>query len=119
MLYTSMTKGLALLESLVHTPPGSQPKNLVLITLRLPPRTIKSLSIRSLPKGWNTLNVSPLTQLIGDDFLAEGQSLGLKVPSVILPGDFNVVIDPKHPLAKRIEVLEVIDLPVDPRLVKS
>lgn len=118
MLYTSLTKGLALLESLVHTPAGAQPKDLVLITLRLPPRAARTLSLRKLSASWDTLTISNVTQRLGDDFLAKGDSLGLKVPSVILQGDFNVIINPAHPLAKRIEILEIIDLPVDPRLVR-
>jgi RES domain-containing protein len=118
MLYTSATMGLALLESLVHAPAGAQPRHLVLITLKLPARSVRSLSARKLPKDWNSLTIPLSTQQIGDDFLHAGEHLALKVPSVILPGDHNLIVNPTHRSAALIEIISIIDLPVDPRLIK-
>jgi RES domain-containing protein len=117
MLYTSLTKSLALLESLVHTPSGAQPRDLVLIILRLPPKSVATLAPRQLPKDWDTFAVAASTQQIGDNFFMDAKHLALKVPSVIVPGEFNVIINPLHSKTKQIEIVEIVDLPVDPRLV--
>jgi RES domain-containing protein len=115
LIYTSATRSLALLEILAHA--TIAPADLVIITIKLPPRLrITSLDESSLPKDWNRVPPSRNSKRIGDRFCAEGSSLALIVPSIIVPGEQNVLLNPNHPHASKIEIVSADKLPIDARL---
>ncbi len=115
MIYAARSPALALLEVLAHA--TILPSNQVLVTLRLPSRVhIGKLGINKLPAGWNSLPSSATSQQIGDLFLREGQFLAIRVPSVILPEEENILINPRHASAKEIVIVSIENLPIDPRL---
>ncbi|MEX2575899.1 MAG: RES family NAD+ phosphorylase [Halofilum sp. (in: g-proteobacteria)] len=41
---------------------------------------------------------------IGADWLAKGSSLLLRVPSVVIPQSYNILINPRHPDMKQVQV---------------
>jgi RES domain-containing protein len=53
---------------------------------------------------------------IGDAWLAEEQSSTLRVPSVLIPHAWNVLLNPRHPDAAQAEMREVEAFSFDPRL---
>jgi len=55
------------------------------------------------------------TQFIGDDFVKDNEAAVLKVPSCIVPPEYNYLINPNHPDAKRITVLSQKHLTFDKR----
>lgn len=119
-LYVAQSRALALLESLVHAAPGARPANLKLVSLRLPDgRGIGRISERALPAGWDRPVPLPSTQTIGDTFLREGKRLALRVPSALVRGEFNLLINPRHSDARFIEIISIEDFPIDPRLTQG
>jgi RES domain-containing protein len=56
------------------------------------------------------------TQYIGTTFLKAKQLLFLKVPSIIVPEENNIVINPKHEAFKEIQVVTSQKFDVDKRL---
>jgi hypothetical protein len=58
-----------------------------------------------LPPDWNRKPVPPdwhapplkATQLIGNDWVKRSVSLLLRVPSAIVPGEYNFLMNPAHP----------------------
>jgi RES domain-containing protein len=52
----------------------------------------------------------------GDRWLAERRALALRVPSVIVPQERNVLLDPLHPQAAGIRILAQIEFRFDPRM---
>ena len=96
VLYTSVTKSLSLLEVLVHLPYGITPKDLVLISLSISLDTKDIFLPSELPDNWKQIPPSRQTREIGDQWLNERGFLALQVPSVILPGEHNILLNPVH-----------------------
>jgi RES domain-containing protein len=53
---------------------------------------------------------------IGDAWLKEAQSASLRVPSVLVPHAWNILLNPRHPDAARSSVRDVEPFGFDPRL---
>jgi RES domain-containing protein len=53
---------------------------------------------------------------VGSAWLASGDSLGLDVPSVLLPRSRNLVLNPKHPRMDEVTIEVVAAVPFDMRL---
>lgn len=94
MAYASSHRSLAVLEMLVHTRPSSIPQDLVFIPIEIPDRLIRAIA--SPPGGWDALPWSASARKLGDTWLKDGSSLGLRVPSIVLPAEFNVLLNPLH-----------------------
>ena len=53
----------------------------------------------------------------GDRWLDERRALALRVPSVIVPQESNVLLNPLHRQAAGIRILEPIEFRFDPRML--
>lgn len=93
--YTSTSRPLAVLEMLVHVTRESVPEDVVLIPVDVPAALITELD--SPPKSWNALPWSEPGRRAGDKWALEKRSLALLVPSVVLPAERNLLINPLHP----------------------
>lgn len=117
MLYTSESRALALVELAVHLPLVLQPVEYYLISLEIP-TSVKSgiLSMKELPHDWFCNSYVDRTQQIGDQFIQQNKLLILKVPSAVVQGDYNILINPNHPAIKKIKILSVEPFSFDERL---
>ena len=81
------------------------------------PDDILILEVRTkdLPSGWDSKPPTLITQIIGDDFVAQGEAAVLKVPSSIIPQESNYLINPSHTDAKRIKVKSTSPMVFDTR----
>ena len=117
MLYTASSRALAVLETLVYLN-GKLPKkgDFVMLTFRLPAATPLEYTKTILKQNGNVS--SPVNQLqqLGSDFIAEGKHLYCLVPSVVVPEERNVIINPAHALAKQIVIVEQRTFSFDGRL---
>jgi RES domain-containing protein len=52
------------------------------------------LDLSSLPRNWKADPVPPRVQAIGDDWVAGGHSAVLRVPSALVPGESNFLLNP-------------------------
>ncbi|NOT55015.1 MAG: RES family NAD+ phosphorylase [Deltaproteobacteria bacterium] len=68
-----------------------------------------------LPQGWQS-DVS-VTPHLGDTWLQSKRTALLEVPSVLVPETFNILLNPLHPDAARIQIVAVVEHPFDPRLL--
>jgi len=57
------------------------------------------------------------TRATADAWLAQGSTALLAVPSAIVPETFNVLLNPAHPDAVRIIIVQATDQVIDPRLL--
>lgn len=97
VIYTSETRALCSTEVAVHTPLGNMPLDYVITSIEIPDSIrIKELSKKELPADWKMLPHSHSTQQIGDQFVSEKKHLVLKVPSAVVQGEFNYLINPRH-----------------------
>lgn len=118
-VYTSGSLSLALLEILVQTNDRSSLKKKILFRADIPAELINTLSLDQLSEKWNTLPVLKDSQLYGDRWINERLLPVLRVPSVVVPQEFNYVINPMHDLFRMIEITKAQPLPVDPRFYET
>ena len=120
MVYTSESRALCTTEIAVHSPLGNIPADYYLVTIEIPDSaSILELKPIDLPKDWKALPHSNSTQLIGDKFLADGKFLVLKVPSVVVQGDFNYLLNPSHKLMSKVKIINTELFEFGERLFKK
>jgi RES domain-containing protein len=90
MLYCSATLSLACLEVLVHLGPDQIPPDYVYSSAEV---TIREEAAQF--RG--ELGDEGATQRFGHSWAASRKSLALPVPSVLIPVEFNVLLNPVHP----------------------
>jgi RES domain-containing protein len=115
VLYASLTPSLALLENIVHM--ASIPiEDYCLAKYMVPDDKIKTIKITDLPSDWSSYP-SPLhLKIVGDQFVLDNIFLAIKLPSVIMPEENNILINPRHPDFKRIKNESTRRIPIDVRL---
>jgi RES domain-containing protein len=99
VVYTSEHASLAAWEKLVHvTSLENMPENLLLIKIEIPEISkIQTVPRRVLVQGWDGFPFVPETIDYGTSFLRSMEFLVLKVPSVVIPEEFNIILNPNHP----------------------
>lgn len=116
VIYTSSSRALAMAEVLVHLNTDMIPNDFVMLSIDVPNGiSVGQLNDEALPNQWSSFSKIYMTQKIGDEFIQENKNCVFKVPSVVVPGDFNFLINPLHFDFKRIKVLESIEFPFDTR----
>src|ERR1041385_9249962 len=115
VVYTSSSRSLATLESLVHLNPPMTFKY-VAIRIKFDDALVEIFPVRNLPPGWRTEPPQPATKAIGDAWVRAARSVLLAVPSVIT-GDTNYLLNPGHRDFKMISVGKPEPFAFDPRLL--
>jgi RES domain-containing protein len=96
MSFAAESQSLAMLEYLVHATSEAYFEDVVLAIAELDDRYIGALDVDTLPADWRSFPPAHGTQRIGDEWLAAGTSVALRVPSAIVPRERNVLINPAH-----------------------
>ncbi|MFN8343679.1 MAG: RES family NAD+ phosphorylase [Spirosomataceae bacterium] len=117
VLYTSGSRALATLEVLVHIPAFYVPSDYVLSTLWIPDDSIQHLNPELLPDRWQDLTPNENLRTLADAWLKSTACLTLKVPSAIVAGEFNYLINPLHPIFAEVKLLRREAYRFDPRLI--
>lgn len=118
VLYTAGTRALALVEVLVHTTNAFLPLNYQLITIYIPDDSILTIPTKSLPEDWNNIEPSESTSKISTAWLNANEYLSLRVPSVVVEGEYNFLINPLHADFSKVKMLRMEDFNFDNRLLK-
>jgi RES domain-containing protein len=71
-----------------------------------------------LVEGWHVSPPTPASQVVGNRWLTEGDTPVLRVPSVVVPREFNFVLNPVHPDFVRLRIGQPEALAIDPRLAR-
>ncbi len=117
IVYTSESRALALAEVVVHLSAAALPQDYVMLEIEVPiTQQIRQVKESDLPLNWNAFPHILDTQKVGDDFVRHQKDLILKVPSAVVHGEHNYLLNPIHPLFKKVKILSVRDFPVDKRL---
>ncbi len=117
LVYTAESRALATLEVAVHLDLSEDlPKDRHYVEIHIPDDIeILELKHRDLPVNWYSKPPILETQFLGDDFVTDNEAAVLKVPSSIVPPEFNYLINPNHPDSKRITVVSTEPLKLDKR----
>lgn len=121
LVYTAESRALATLEVAVHLDfLEDLPTDRFYVEIEIPNDIeILELSINQLPENWDSKPPILETQFIGDDFVSQKNAAVLKVPSAIVPAEFNYLINPNHADARKIKVISTQKLQFDNRLMQK
>lgn len=92
-VYTSGTRSLALLETLVHLDASGPLPAFSFVTLEIAAEDIDELPTDAFARRDDLAQ----TRALGDRWLRQARRLALAVPSVIVPQEFNYIVNPAHP----------------------
>ncbi len=115
VVYTSASLSLSLVEVLAHLPSGLLPAYSA-IPVAFEETLVSRLDARRLPARWKDEPAPPETKALGDAWVASRTSAVLRVPSVIVPNEFNYLLNPAHPEFARLEIGAAMPFPFDARL---
>lgn len=119
-LYTSENKSLAILEVLANTPLAILRADFSILTLEITGSfSTDEYALKDLPAGWDTYPVPISITRMGDRWLTSGKTLLLKVPSVIVPSEYNVIINPTHHDFNKIKITATEKLVIDKRIEEN
>jgi RES domain-containing protein len=112
--YTATSRALAALEMLVHVTRETVPLDMVFVPVDVPDALVREAI--GLPRDWADLPWGPNARRFGDRWVAEGRSLGLLGPSVIVPAERNLLINPRHRAFGRVRIGRAEPFAFDRRL---
>jgi RES domain-containing protein len=116
VVYFSESRSLALLEYLVHFDDYHLlPSDLVIMTLKMPSSThIIAVDPMELAADWKeSVNV---TRAIGTKFLKNNEAPVLSVPTAIVPGEYNFVVNPLNQESTAFKIIKTEPFLLDSRI---
>jgi len=117
-LYTSESRALAMLELLVHFNSRAAIRNVYrFAVIEIDENRITGIPARLLPEDLYSYNNEYLWK-ITDTYFLEKNCLAIRVPSVIIGKEYNVILNPEHEDFPIIKIKEVEIATIDPRLAK-
>lgn len=118
-VYCSENVALALLEYYVHSENiAVLPKKILVAEIHIPDDFVIT-ELDKLPKDWNQFPYSVKTPEIFSKLAKNRDFFALKVPSSLVPLEYNFVLNPLYKNFGQVEVLEFLELPIDERLKSS
>ena len=121
VLYTSTSPALAMAEVMAHRlGQGYLTAGYSLITFEVPD-SIACQEIRrsELPDDWRLFSSYAVSQPLGSTWFRKQQTLLLRVPSAVVPGDTNVVVNAMHPDYALLQEQGREPFPFDERFIEA
>jgi len=116
IVYAADSIALATLETVHYLSSGGLPFNRYLVRIDIPDTVWAVRQILDpLPGGWDAVPAGMASRQAGDAWVASGATALLLVPSVIVPDEYNVLINPQHADAGAIVATTLRRWNYDPR----
>ena len=122
MVYAASSRALACLETVVHLNSSGLPLNRYLVEIAVPEElyvAAQATGLAAYPVGWDAEPAGQASIEIGTGWANRNSSAILLVPSVIVPEEHNLLINPAHPEAHRMTARKVRKWLYDPRMVRK
>jgi RES domain-containing protein len=119
LIYTAQSQSLAVLEMLVHLDSPELLKHFVLFEVTVPSSVVEVLDVTRLLPGWKANPIPEDVQEIGDDWMRHRRSAALRVPSTLVPSEYNFLLNPAHPDFRKLHMGKAIPFAFDARLVRG
>ncbi|MET3980709.1 RES domain-containing protein [Mucilaginibacter sp. UYP25] len=117
MVYLASSRALAVLEVLVHLPPLLLPDNFCIAEIEAPEHSILTLDVKALPANWQDASSPAELKTLGNQFIKETNYLMMKVPSSVVPEEYNYLLNPWHPDIKKVSIVSTHPFSFDDRLL--
>jgi RES domain-containing protein len=106
VLYTAPTIAIAVLETAAHIDDAGLPLNRFLVRIDIPKAVWEKreeVDLSALPATWLAIPAGRGSAKFGSEWIASARSPILLVPSVIVPEEMVALVNPLHPMAKRMK----------------
>jgi RES domain-containing protein len=118
VIYTSETRALAALEFYVHLNRTAVLPGFCVVSLKISDgASRKEIALSDLPKDWRSYPAPAELAAMGLDWARSGESLLLRVPSAVMPPEWNILINPAHPEMRNVKIMEVENDVFDRRMM--
>lgn len=118
VIYTSESRALAALELFVHLSRTVIPPSFSLASIEIPDTaSMKKITPEELPRNWRTYPAPIKLASLGASWIQSKETLLLRVPSVIMPPEGNILINPAHPQMTGVRIIKVETYSPDSRLM--
>jgi len=115
-VYTSQSRALALLEYSVNIGLDFIIPKLSFTVIEIQDNLIEVIPMESLPNNWKSIPASSSTKTFGSDKLIQSSFPIIRVPSVIIPEEFNFIINPTNIDPSAIKIVAVEEYQYDYRI---
>ena len=120
VVYCSESRALAALEQLVHLHRNRLPPNFVCFGVEVPEDLdIREVQTPELPTEWRLQPGPQELRDIGTQWAEQGETAVLRVPSAVVPGEHNFLLNPRHPDFSRLTISDPEPFEFDVRLLRS
>ena len=107
IIYTAANRSLAIAEVFVHLTAATLPVDFYMLTIYIPDDvSMIKMSSSQLPFEWNRFPHPSSTQQIGNTFIRAAKHSVLQIPSAVIAGDFNYLINPNHAEFSKVHIIE-------------
>lgn len=118
-VYLADHPALAALETFVHLKSAATKIKFLMFRIEIPDDVaVLELSVASLPAGWRDEPATVETMALGQRWIRKGRSAILKVPSVLIPAASNLILNPLHADAAKVQIGRGENFSFDPRMWK-
>lgn len=115
-IYTSESRALAVLEYTVNISIEDIPGSLCITAIEIPDTGIYEVNVADLPRNWKKSPPPASTKDLGSQILKTSIAPIIKIPSVIIPQEFNYILNPKSTGSKDFKIISVVDFVYDARI---
>jgi len=116
MVYSAQSRSLAVLEMLVHLDTAELLDKYVFFDITVDKSLILVLAEGDLPHNWQANPAPSRLKVIGDAWAESNASVALRVPSSVIPAEFNFLLNPKHVDFAKVRIGEPEPFRYDARL---
>ena len=71
---------------------------------------------KHLPEDWRELPAPPSTRDFGSQWVMQARSPALRVPGIVVDGEFNYILNPRHAQFGQLKIGVAVPFSFDPRL---
>ncbi len=117
-IYTSESKSLCVLEYAANVRLEEMPSSLSITVYELPEKSWKEINLNDLPTNWQEVPSPEENKQYGSELLQNLNVPALKFPSVIIPSEYNFILNPLATKFEIIKIIEVHNFTMDNRIKK-
>jgi RES domain-containing protein len=117
VIYTASSRSLACLEIIVQANRKIKTTLFGTMVVYVPDNaSVQQVNLSQLSSDWNQTVLSGDCKIIGSEWFINKKTLLLRVPSAVIPDEYNYVINTQHPQFKLVKLIDVLPFYFDKRL---
>ena len=117
VIYTAATRALACLENVVHRGNEGLLDSFRVMVIEVPDTVVvETIALEVLPANWFDYQQYNICQQLGGEWLNHSRSAVLRVPSAIIPNEWNYLLNPAHPDFSKVQLIRTEPFAFDPRI---